>query len=75
MDLKQKDMSDVTGLIMTTMGVGVANVVKALIHHVKIVPVEVRVSAVEANEKGCWEDPCTEGAPIIWQDLSGRPAI
>ena len=22
-----------------------------------------------------WVDPCTEGAPIIRQDLSGRPAM
>ena len=22
-----------------------------------------------------WADPCTEGAPIVRQDLSGRPAM
>ena len=22
-----------------------------------------------------WADPCTEGAPIVWQDLSGRPEM
>ena len=32
--------------------------------------------AAARNEKnGHWEDPCTEGAPIVRQDLSGRPAM
>ena len=32
--------------------------------------------AAARNEKNRhWADPCTEGAPIVWQDLSGRPAM
>ena len=45
-------------------GVGVADIVKALVHHVGIATVGVRVPAA-ATKKGHWEDPCTEGAPIV----------
>ena len=32
--------------------------------------------AATRNEKNAhWVDPCTEGAPIVRQDLSGRPAM
>ena len=32
--------------------------------------------AATRNEKNAhWADPCTEGAPIVRQDLSGRPAM
>ena len=32
--------------------------------------------AATRNEKNAhWVDPCTEGAPIVQQDLSGRPAM
>ena len=27
------------------------------------------------EKKGHWADPCTECAPRVWQDLSGRPAM
>ena len=45
-------------------GVGVADVVKALVHHVGIATVGVRVLAA-ATRKGHWEDPCTESAPVV----------
>ena len=45
-------------------GVGVANVVKALVHHVGIANVGVRVPAA-GMKKGHWVDPCTECAPIV----------
>ena len=41
-----------------------ADVVKALVHHVDIATVGVRVP-VAATKKGHWEDPCTECAPIV----------
>ena len=41
------------------LGVGVADVVKALVHHVGIANVWVRVQAA-GTRKGHWEDPCTE---------------
>ena len=41
-----------------------ADVVKALIHHVGIATVRVRVPTA-ATKKGHWEDPCTECAPIV----------
>ena len=44
--------------------VGVADVVKVLVHHVGIATVRVRVHAA-AMKKGHWEDPCTECAPIV----------
>ena len=44
--------------------------VKASVHHIGIAMV-----GAAAKKKGLWVDPCTEGAPIVWQDLSGRPAI
>ena len=32
--------------------------------------------AATRNEKNAhWTDPCPEGAPIVRQDLSGRPAM
>ena len=32
--------------------------------------------AATRNEKNArWADPCTEGAQIVRQDLSGRPAM
>ena len=32
--------------------------------------------ATAQNEKNAqWADPCAEGAPIVRQDLSGRPAM
>ena len=32
--------------------------------------------AATRNEKNAhWVDPCTEGAPTVRQDLSGRPAM
>ena len=32
--------------------------------------------AAARNEKNRpWADPCTEGVPIVWQDLSGRQAM
>ena len=27
------------------------------------------------EKKGHWVDPCTEGAPIVLRDNSGRPAM
>ena len=41
-----------------------ADVVKALVHLVGT-----------AMVGGSWAGPCTEGAPIVRQDLSGRPAM
>ena len=41
-----------------------ADVVKALIHHVGIATVGVQVPAA-ATKKGHWEDPCTECASIV----------
>ena len=45
-------------------GVGVADVVKALVHHLGIATVWVRVQAA-ATKRGYWEDTCTECAPIV----------
>ena len=52
-----------------------ADVVKASALHVDTVVVGVRVPGPAKEEKERWADPCTEGAPIVWQDLSGRPAM
>ena len=46
-------------------GVGVADVVKALVHHVGIATVWVRVQGAANEKKGHWADPCTECAPIV----------
>ena len=40
-----------------------ANVVRALAHHVKIAPVWVRVPSVAATKNDIGKPPCTEGAP------------
>ena len=59
-------------------GVGVVDDFKALVHHVGIATVRVRIlsgSRQSSYEKGLWADPCTEGAPMVRQDLSGRPAM
>ena len=50
--------------VVRCLGGRVANVVKALVHHVGIANVWVRVQAA-ATKKGHWEDPCTECAPIV----------
>ena len=53
------------------MGVGVADVVKALVHLVGIAMVGVRVPAgARATKKGRWVDPCTEGAPIVQRNTT-----
>ena len=41
-----------------------ADVIEALVHHVGIATVWVRVQAA-GTKKGHWEDPCTECAPIV----------
>ena len=46
-----------------------ADVVKAPVQNVDTAVVGVRVPS-----PAHWADPCTEGAPIVRQDLSGRPA-
>ena len=51
------------------------DVVKASVLLVEIGPDPVRVTVLTPTEIGHWEDPCTEGAPIVQQDLSGRPLI
>ena len=51
--------------------VGVADVVKALVHHVGIATVWVRVQAA-GTKKGHWEDPCTECAPIVQRRYKQR---
>ena len=56
------------------MGVGMADDVKALVHHVGIATVRVRVPS-EQLRKRALVDPRTEGAPIVQQDLSGKPAM
>ena len=55
-------------------GVGVADAVKGSVHLVQIAPVWVRFPA-SAMKMDVGKNPCTEGAPIIQQDLSGRPAM
>ena len=32
-------------------------------------------AAIGTEKNAHWTDPCTEGAPIVQQDLSGRPAM
>ena len=41
------------------------DVVEELVHHVGIATVGVQVPAA-AMKKGHWIDPCTEGAPIVY---------
>ena len=52
-----------------------ADVVKASALHVDTAVVRVRVPGPAKGKKAHWADPCTEGAPIVRQDLSGRPAM
>ena len=32
-------------------------------------------AATRNKKNGHWADPCTVGAPMVRQDLSGRPAL
>ena len=32
-------------------------------------------AATRNGKNAHWADPCTEGAPLVRQDLSGRPAM
>ena len=50
-------------------------VVKALVHHVDTAVVGVRIPSPAKGKNAHWADPCTEGAPIVRQDLSGRPTM
>ena len=52
-----------------------AGVVKAPVHDVDTAVVGVRVPSPVKRKNAHWADPCTEGAPIVRQDLSGRPAM
>ena len=56
-------------------GGAVANVVKvlALLVDIGLDPVRVRAQHIRKTDIG--KAPCTEGAPIVRQDLSGRPAM
>ena len=49
-----------------------ADVVKASALLVEIATEVVRVP-VTATKKVLWEAPCTEGAPVVPQDVSGKP--
>ena len=55
-------------------GSRMADVIKASVHLVEIPPAWVRVPAA-AKKIDVGKTPCTEGAPMIQQDLSGRPAM
>ena len=57
------------------MGVGVADVVKAPVHHVDTAVVGSSSPVTSKRKNAHWADPCTEGAPIVRQDLRGRPAM
>ena len=46
------------------MGIGLVGVVKTSGHHVHIAPVRASNPSI-SNEKGCWIEPRTEGAPIV----------
>ena len=46
------------------MVIGLVDVVKTSGHHVHIAPVRASNLSV-SNEKGCWIDPHTEGAPKV----------
>ena len=59
---------------MVPQGVRVADVVKALALVVEIAAAWVRVPKVTATKMGIGMTPCTECAPIVKQDVSGRPA-
>ena len=52
-----------------------ANVVKVLALLVDIWLDPVRVPAQHKQKTDNGMAPCTEGAPIVRQDLSGRPAM
>ena len=39
------------------------------------VAVKALASKGQKRKNGHWADPCTEGAPIVRQDLSGRPGM
>ena len=52
-----------------------ADVVKASALHVDTAAVGVRVPGPAKRKNEHWADPCTDGAPIARQDLSGRPAM
>ena len=51
-----------------------ADVVKALALVAEIAAAWIRVSEVAATRMGMGMTPCTEGAPIVQQDMSGKPA-
>ena len=51
-----------------------ADVIKALALVIQIAPVGFRVPPVAATKMDVGKAPCTEGAPMVHQDLSGRPA-